>query len=80
VSESRERFDPGLLTRLLGSGGADSGCDGGFAVVAEYVERELAGTSVRELLPAVAAHLRNCPACADDYEGLLALARRTHVD
>jgi predicted anti-sigma-YlaC factor YlaD len=39
------------------------------------VEGELEGRNVRELLPAVAEHLRNCPACAEDYEGLVALAR-----
>lgn len=80
MSESHERFESDLLTRLLGGGGVDSGCDGGFAVLAEYVERELAGTNVRELLPGVAAHLRDCPACADDYEGLVVLARRTQAD
>ena len=80
MNGSRERFESDLLSRLLGGAGADSGCDGGFAVLAEYVERELEGTNVRELLPAVAAHLRNCPACADDYEGLLALARKTQAD
>lgn len=80
MSESREMFEPDLLTRLLGGGGEDSGCDGGFAVLAEYVERELAGANVRELLPAVAAHLRNCPACSDDYAGLLALALERHTD
>lgn len=80
MSESRERFDPDVLTRLLGGGGEDSGCDDAFAVLAEYVERELEGANVREILPAVAAHLRNCPACADDYEGLVGLARETHVD
>jgi hypothetical protein len=80
MSESHEKFEFDLLTRLLGGVGPDSGCDGGFAVLAEYVEHELAGTNVGELLPAVTAHLRNCPACADDYEGLLALARTTHVD
>jgi hypothetical protein len=64
-----------LVMRLLGSGGADAGCDGGFAVLAEYVEGELAGRDVRTLFPAVAAHIRNCPACADDYRGLVALVR-----
>jgi hypothetical protein len=63
-----------LVERLLGSGDADAGCDGGFAVLAEYVEGELAGRDVRTLFPAVAAHIRNCPACADDYRGLVALA------
>lgn len=80
MSESQNRFQPDLLTRLLGGGGEDSGCDQAFAVLAEYVERELEGGNVRELLPAVAAHLRYCPACSDDYEGLVALAREPHVD
>jgi hypothetical protein len=64
-----------LVVRLLGSAGADAGCDGGFAVLAEYVEGELAGRDVRTLFPAVAAHISNCPACADDYRGLVALVR-----
>jgi hypothetical protein len=64
-----------LVERLLGSGDADAGCDGGFAVLAEYVEGELAGLDVHTRFPTVAAHLRDCPACADDYRGLVALAR-----
>jgi hypothetical protein len=63
------------LTRLLGTPGKDAGCEGALALLAEYVEGELAGRDVRELLPAVAKHLHNCPACAEDYEGLVALAR-----
>jgi hypothetical protein len=63
------------LTRLLGTPGKDAGCEQALALLAEYVEGELAGRNVRELLPAVAKHLRNCPACAEDHEGLIALAR-----
>jgi hypothetical protein len=63
------------LAELLGRPGADAGCEGGFAVLAEYVEAELDGRNVLELFPAVAAHIRNCPACVEDYRGLLALAR-----
>jgi hypothetical protein len=36
---------------------------------------QAAGTAVDDLVPAVAAHLRDCPACAEDYECLLVLAR-----
>jgi hypothetical protein len=64
-----------LLTRLLGTTDADSGCEGGMAVIAEYVELELAGGNADELFPDLAAHLRNCPACAEDHEGLVALVR-----
>ena len=63
------------LTRLLGTAGQDSGCEEGMAVLAEYVELELAGRDAETLFPSLAAHLRNCPACAEDYEGLLALVR-----
>ena len=66
------------LIRLLGTPGADAGCEGGMAVLAEFVEGELEGRDVRELFPALAEHLRNCSACAEDYEGLLALARKAH--
>jgi predicted anti-sigma-YlaC factor YlaD len=62
------------LTRLLGTPGKDAGCEGALALLAEYIERELEGRDVRKLLPAVAEHLHNCPACAEDYEGLIALA------
>jgi len=66
------------LIRLLGTPGADAGCEGGLAVLAEFVEGELEGRDVRELFPELAEHLRNCSACAEDCEGLLALARKTH--
>lgn len=66
------------LTRLLGTPGTDAGCEGTLTLLAGYVEGELEGRNVRDLLPGVAEHLRNCPACAEDHEGLAALvhARR----
>jgi len=67
------------LTRLLGTPGKDAGCEGALALLAEYVERELEEREVRDLLPAVAEHLHNCPACAEDYEGLIALARERRI-
>jgi hypothetical protein len=67
-----------LVERLLGPEGADVGCDGGFALLAEYVQAELEGRDVGALYPAVAAHLRNCTACMEDYRGLLVLHRESH--
>ncbi len=67
--------DRDLITRLLGTAGEDAGCEAAHARLAEYIEGELAGREMTELLPAVARHLRNCPACIEDYRGLLALAR-----
>lgn len=70
--------DRDRITGLLGTSGEDAGCEGTLALLAEYVEGELAGRDIDELLPAVAAHLRNCPACAEDYQGLSVLAREQH--
>ena len=64
------------LKRLLGTPGEDPGCEGGMADLAEYVEAELAGRSTDELFPGLTAHLLNCPACAEDHEGLVALVRQ----
>ena len=62
-----------LATRLLGNAGEDAGCEGALARLAEYVESEFTGHDMTRNLPTIAEHLRNCPACAEDYEGLLAL-------
>lgn len=68
--------DNDRLTGLLGTPGEDTGCEGGMAVLAEYVEVELAGRDADELFPHLTRHLLNCPACKEDYEGLVALARQ----
>jgi anti-sigma factor RsiW len=67
--------DSDLTTQLLGTAGEDAGCEETLTRLAEYVEGELSGREMAELLPAVARHLRNCPACADDYRGLVELVR-----
>jgi predicted anti-sigma-YlaC factor YlaD len=71
--------DNDLTTRLLGTAGDDAGCEETLARLAEYVEGELSGREMAELLPAVEEHLRNCPACAEDYRGLVNLARVRNV-
>jgi predicted anti-sigma-YlaC factor YlaD len=68
--------DHDLASHLLGNAGEDSGCDGALARLAEYVEGELTGHDMARILPAITEHLRNCPACAEDYQGLFALARK----
>lgn len=71
--------DRDLITRLLGTAGQDAGCEEAHSRLAEYIEGELADREMEQVLPAVAAHLRNCPACAEDYRGLIELARRRNV-
>lgn len=63
------------LLRLLRTSREDSGCEGAFELLDQYVEAELQGRDVEALLPAVAEHLRNCAPCAEDHAALLALVR-----
>lgn len=63
------------LLRLLRASGHDSGCEGAFELLDQYVEAELEGRDVEALLPAVAEHLRNCGPCGADHAALLALVR-----
>ena len=54
----------------------DAGCAAGFEVLHQYVEAELSGADPAQDLPGLAAHLRRCPACREDYLGLRESADR----
>jgi hypothetical protein len=68
------------LGRLLGPPGPEATCDECFDGLDAYVERELRRGDAAEAMPALAAHLRGCQACAEDHESLLALARRDDAE
>ncbi len=55
---------------LLPVDDSDSGCAAGFDVLHRYVEDELSGGDPASSQPGMAAHLRSCPACREDYRGL----------
>ena len=55
-----------LLGRLLGPAGPEIGCD---------VDLEVAGEDADAAVPGLRAHLEGCPACREEHESLLALAR-----
>ena len=63
------------LERLLGTSGEDSGCEGGMELLSQYAEAELDSRDAAELFPTLAEHMRNCPACEEDYTGVVALLR-----
>jgi anti-sigma factor RsiW len=69
------------LQALLGPTGPEATCDACFDQLDVYVDREVLTGDAERAMPALAAHLRGCPACAEDYESLralvLALAQRT---
>lgn len=67
------------LDALLGDAGPaepDAGCVAGFELLHRFAEAELAGRDAAAALPAVAVHLRRCPACHEDYVGLLESVQR----
>ncbi len=49
----------------------DMSCDGCFEHVAQFVEAELADTSLCESMQKIKRHLQNCPCCRDEYNALL---------
>ena len=63
------------LSELLLADPRDAGCLAGLEVIDQYVELELVGKDPAESFPGVAAHLRSCPACRLDHDGILQAAR-----
>jgi len=64
------------LQNLLRSEDQDPGCDASTAIFDAYIELELAGEDPGTTYPGTAIHLRACPACRQDHDGLLEAARR----
>ena len=64
------------LDELLRAQDGDAGCSAGEAILDAYVELELAGEDPALVFPATAIHLRSCPGCRVDHDGLLEAARR----
>jgi hypothetical protein len=58
---------------LLAADPRDPGCEATLEVFDLYVEADLAGRDPAKRFPGPAAHLRSCPACRKDYEGLQAV-------
>ena len=60
------------LERFLRTDPRDVGCDEAMAVLHIYVDLTVAGEDAAERYPGVAAHLRACGPCGEDFTGLLA--------
>ena len=63
------------VRRLLGSGGPDIGCDACFEELDRYVDLELRGVDAEAAIPGMRRHFESCPACHEEHESLLTLAR-----
>jgi hypothetical protein len=64
------------LDDLLRAADGDAGCTAGEQILDAYVELELAGKDPAKVYPGTALHLRSCPGCQADHDGLLEAARR----
>jgi hypothetical protein len=61
------------LERLIGPGEPEVTCETCFEELDRYVELERAGADAEQAVPGMRAHLRGCPACAEDHASLHAL-------
>ena len=64
------------LDEMLRAEAGDAGCTAGEDILDAYVELELAGQDPGRVYPGTAIHLRSCPGCRADHDGLLEAARR----
>lgn len=68
--------DRGLdVDAMLAADSVDTGCAAGFEILHRYVEEELVGGEPARAHPGVAAHLESCPACRQDYLGMIEAAQ-----
>ena len=63
------------LRRLLGSPDADAGCDEAGELMDAYCELVARGEPVSDRYAEFVTHMKNCTACREDMEGLLAAVR-----
>ena len=64
-----------IINTLLGDAHPDPGCDEVMSRLAVWAEQARAGLDVAANLPELATHLKNCAACREDAEGLIATLR-----
>jgi hypothetical protein len=63
------------LDRFLRTDPRDVGCAQAMEMLHVYAELVAAGESAEERYPGIAAHLRACGPCGEDFDGLLAALR-----
>lgn len=62
--------------KLLGDDGADPGCDAAGEFMDAYCDAVANGGSIPPRFDDFLRHMRNCDACREDTEGLLAALRQ----
>jgi hypothetical protein len=59
------------LLRFLETDDADTGCEETMRLLHVYVDLVVAGEDPELTHPGIAAHLRTCQPCIEDFDGLL---------
>jgi hypothetical protein len=62
------------LQRFLRTNPIDAGCAETFELLGAYVDAELTAGDAESRYPTIAAHLRDCAPCMEDFRGLLLAA------
>ena len=65
------------LDRFLQTDPRDVGCGEAMEMLHVYAELVTHGDPAQERYPGIAAHLRACGPCGEDFDGLLAALRDT---
>ena len=63
------------LDKFLRTDPRDVGCTEAMELLHIYVDLLASGGSAEQRYPGIAAHLRACGPCGEDFEGLLAAVR-----
>jgi hypothetical protein len=63
------------LDRFLQTDPGDVGCAEAMEMLHVYVDLVAAGAAAEQRYPGIAAHLRACGPCGEDFEALLAAVR-----
>jgi hypothetical protein len=63
------------LDRFLRTDPRDVGCAEAMELLHVYVELAAVDAAAARLYPGIAAHLRACGPCAEDFDGLLTAVR-----
>jgi hypothetical protein len=63
------------VDRFLGTDPRDVGCAEAMEMLHVYAELAVSGAPAEQRYPGIAAHLRACGPCGEDFEGLLAALR-----
>ena len=63
--------DRSALDRFLETDPRDVGCEEAMELLHVYVELVATDAAAADRYPGIAAHLRGCGPCSEDFEGLL---------